>query len=948
MKTLPILFALGSLLFVATARAQWQTTNYTLKDGWNAIYLSGDATYATLDSLFPNSGNTQCIQEVWRWNPNPNQVQFTQTPLIPSAGTPEWSVWVRGGSANKLTQMIGQSAYLVKCTGTSMPLGTTVPIKQSPLTPSANWVRNGANLLGFPTHKTGSNYPLFSSYFATFPAAIAANASIFKYVGGDLGANNPSKVFAASSDRVDRTQAYWFSSEVVGNFYAPLEVSTSTSGGLSFGKTRDQITLRVHNRSAAPVTLTLDTTTSEPAPVAQPGITGPVPLTRGTYPEGSIILSWAPITAANNTAVIAPQSTVELYIGIDRLAMLGLSGSFYASFLHLSDNGNLMDIYLPATASKSSLAGLWVGEASVTNVSNRVADGARAVATIDKDGKVTGIKVVGGGSGYTTAPTVTVAPPGVERATATATITSGGVVDAVKVTYKGFGYGPDLPAVTVSPPTVGSRALAATEPVNGMITSVDVLVPGTGYFTAPDVTVPAPDPVTSASATSVLSGSMVDSIAVDNGGSGYFYPTIITVTSTEGLTAGMTVTGTGITSPTTILKVTDGTQLLLSQNIANATNDLIYGGVTTLSSTSSTAIPVVTVAAPPEGTRATAVAMVSGGSIIGFTISNPGNGYTVPPTVTLSVPPAATPATLLATVADGVITGISVTDPGSGYTFSPLVTIATPPPGTTAVLTPTLVNGTVSLVIQDGGSGYLRIPTITIAPPPAASDASAAVVTAILGSDHSVKGFTIDDGGIGYKTAPVVTIDFPPVLTGTTTPSPFPLRTLLHVADGGTARLLSQVFIGQLASNPYPVGVCTREALLKQDAKATAQRIVAAHLPLDQVITGSGKVEATGVLTCTITLPFNGATNPFVHQYHPDHDNKDARFNLVSAGVESYNITRTCTFMFTAGPAGGGTWGSSVIGGNYSEVISGLHKDPIQLNGTFELRRASEIGVLTQ
>jgi hypothetical protein len=55
--------------------------------------------------------------------------------------------------------------------------------------------------------------------------------------------------------------------------------------------------------------------------------------------------------------------------------------------------------------------------------------------------------------------------------------------------------------------------------------------------------------------------------------------------------------------------------------------------------------------------------------------------------------------------------------------------------------------------------------------------------------------------------------------------------------------------------------------------------------------------------------------------------------------------------MFTAAPPGGGTvagWGSSVIGGNYSEVISGLHKDPIQLNGTFELRRASEIGVLTQ
>ncbi len=89
-----------------------------------------------------------------------------------------------------------------------------------------------------------------------------------------------------------------------------------------------------------------------------------------------------------------------------------------------------------------------------------------------------------------------------------------------------------------------------------------------------------------------------------------------------------------------------------------------------------------------------------------------------------------------------------------------------------------------------------------------------------------------------------------------------------------------------------------------------------------------------------------------MHQYHPDHDNKDARGNNLSAGVESYSVTRLCTFSFTAAPPAGSAvtsgWGSDVIGGTYSETITGIHKQAIQMDGTFELRRASEIGTLTQ
>ena len=83
----------------------------------------------------------------------------------------------------------------------------------------------GANLLGFPSSKASGNFPTFSSYFTTFPAAIAANTKIFKYIGGDLVANNPLQIFSPNRERVDRDQAYLFSSEVVGNFDAPVQIS---------------------------------------------------------------------------------------------------------------------------------------------------------------------------------------------------------------------------------------------------------------------------------------------------------------------------------------------------------------------------------------------------------------------------------------------------------------------------------------------------------------------------------------------------------------------------------------------------------------------------------------------------------------------------------------------------------------------------------------------------
>lgn len=562
MKSFPLLLAAFTLLLTAPARAQWQTTTYSLKGGWNAIYLHGDATHATPDALFASNPE---VLEVWRWNPNPNQAQFTSTPLLPTNGTPEWSKWVRGTGGNSLIGLSGQAAYLVKCSGAATTT-YAVPIAHRPLPPSSTWVRNGANLLGFPSSNASSNFPTFSNYFATFPAAIAANTKTFKYVGGEFSAANPLQIFSPTSERVDRNQAYWFSSEVVGNFYAPMQVTFSSAGGLGFGRQASVITARVMNRTAAVMSLTIAPVASNSPPSGMEPITGPVPLTRRTLDSQA---NWVetPLAAAV-TEVIAPNSSIELSFGIDRSAMSGGVNALFASLLRFTDSGNLFDILVPATARQSSLAGLWIGEATVTAV----------------EGK------------------------------------------------------PDADAVT---PT--ARA--------------------------------------------------------------------------------------------------------------------------------------------------------------------------------------------------------------------------------------------------------------------------------------------------------------------------FPLRYLVHVSDAGIASVLSQVFMGPLAAAPHDFGLCRSEGGLKADAKSAARRIVATHMPLDLVLdSGSGSVAIGSTLTRTIVLPFDDPTNPFVHQYHPDHDNKSGLTTLV-AGQESHTVTRAVTFTFTAAPPDGGSatgWGSSVLGGTYSEIVSGLHKDSvgvgtgdgIQLTGTFELRRASELGTL--
>lgn len=357
--------ALAALILAPAVHAQWKTETYSLKGGWNAIYLHGDASHTTPAELFKNYPQ---VLEVWRWNPNPDQVQFSDSPSDPDASSSEWTIWNRNDPAEQqLSAMIGQSAYLVNCSGASSTT-TSVPILQKPKPPAATWLISGANLLGFPA---ASSQPTFANYFATFQAAIASPSKIYKYIGGDLGSANPLQI-TPSSEKINRNSAYWFEAQVVSDFTALVEYELPGNDGIAFGRSGTLVTLGVMNRGTSAITLTFSPENSEPAPVDQTVVTGPAPLTRRLYDSATGTYSETPVSGSF-TVTVPASGRLNVEFGIDRTRMNGSSNSYYASLLRVKDSANFSDVLLPVSAQVASPAGLWIGQADVSAVTSTVA-----------------------------------------------------------------------------------------------------------------------------------------------------------------------------------------------------------------------------------------------------------------------------------------------------------------------------------------------------------------------------------------------------------------------------------------------------------------------------------------------------------------------------------------------------------------------------------------------
>jgi hypothetical protein len=184
-------------------------------------------------------------------------------------------------------------------------------------------------------------------------------------------------------------------------------------------------------------------------------------------------------------------------------------------------------------------------------------------------------------------------------------------------------------------------------------------------------------------------------------------------------------------------------------------------------------------------------------------------------------------------------------------------------------------------------------------------------------------------------------------------PRAFPLRLIMH-DDGTNSFLMQRVFLGtDITTNPI---VAIEQRFLDPDRLGSARRISAAHLPWSAANTPWPMTLVSNVYRASIVTPYDSVgVNPFVHQYHPDHDNLNASFTQVlPKGRESYDVTRTIWLSPQVAPTDylGQTAGSLERKGIYDETITvegaGGSTRTFKVVGTFSLNRISSIPTLTR
>jgi hypothetical protein len=212
----------------------------------------------------------------------------------------------------------------------------------------------------------------------------------------------------------------------------------------------------------------------------------------------------------------------------------------------------------------------------------------------------------------------------------------------------------------------------------------------------------------------------------------------------------------------------------------------------------------------------------------------------------------------------------------------------------------------------------------------------------------------------------------------TPTKSAFDLRILLHVDTNGVTRLLREAIqmfqpgtttnnaAGQnVVSQPGRYVLLTDDTLLPQYQGATVRdgvpvgrRFSTSSFDFDppggtNYVSMSGTFGISNSIGCTITLQPTTPTNPFLHRYHPDHDNLDGNYQPIVLGQpEVFTIVRQVQLQFTpTDPTGQTTdpdYGYRSIGGNYSETVSGLHNNSLVCSGIFHLTKVIDTPVLNQ
>jgi hypothetical protein len=374
-----------------------------------------------------------------------------------------------------------------------------------------------------------------------------------------------------------------------------------------------------------------------------------------------------------------------------------------------------------------------------------------SLSPVIKDGKITKVNVVAGGSGYTSTGNTLTISAGTDY-TIAATLSGPGTVTKVDVVSGGNGY---VSPTEVTPlnidivTTTGSGALLIPVLENGQLILVRIVRTGSGYLDTDLMVVQGGGGTGATLSFQVLNGAIVN-VFVTNRGNNYIYGTKAYILG-DGSGASLTTNvNTGITSAT-----------------------VVNGGVsylpnTTLSVTDSN----------PSATGAVLVPTIVDGVITDVTIINPGMFYKNPQIQINGVGFGAE----IELVAKRFIESVTVDNPGTGYT-----TLSQASPADYTILLGDGEGAEVAVLIDSFGS----IDSITGTPPVGASKYTS--TPGFLVTDNSgfgaISALQIVDPGFGY-TEPV------PLSVEETTVSKFGAYFVGHGKDIGNIKQVNIIDFG--------------------------------------------------------------------------------------------------------------------------------------------------------
>ncbi|MBI5770412.1 MAG: immunoglobulin domain-containing protein [Verrucomicrobia bacterium] len=276
--------------------------------------------------------------------------------------------------------------------------------------------------------------------------------------------------------------------------------------------------------------------------------------------------------AGSNVSALLVQADGKILVGGNFTTLNGIPRNRIG---RLNADGTLDVTFDPGTGANGSVlaialdsTGILIGGTFTTfNGVN-----ALRVARLTSTGAIEPTFSLGGtGTGYTSAPTVTLSGGGGTGATATANF----AVTTGVVTAGGSGY-TSVPTVTLSaPPSGGTQATAVATVSGGAVTGVIVTAPGSGYTAAPTVTLGGPG----TGATATTSGQIVG-ITVTAGGSGYTSAPTVAFSGGGGSGAGATaaVSGGALVS---VGLTSIGAQNTVSEIVVQPDNRILLGGAFT-------------------------------------------------------------------------------------------------------------------------------------------------------------------------------------------------------------------------------------------------------------------------------------------------------------------------------------------------------------------------------